>query len=229
MIKVFDDVLNPEELSSLSEGLNLYKNYVVCPHTDRMLEANFFKDSLNNIRPRAQCLKPSAGHDDLKYNANLKKIVDTLNEREKMHDSAHIGQWITKKHFPKAMDTLISKCPVELKGVEWWSYDSINVGSDKTIAVPMHVDYDGGLEMLTGEIVCPEVTYVFYDEVEEGLEGGELILYDTDKKTVLQKIEPKRNRLIVFSGGLPHEVLRFVGRRRSFIFLPWKERPREFI
>jgi len=232
MIKVFDNVLTSEELESFASDMNTFAGMIICPHTDRVLKCNVIEDSLNNLRPRAKCLKAGKWREkeDLKYNVKKTPIVDILNKRgTKMHDTAHFGQWLTKQHFPKGLQKIISKNPVDLKGVEWWSYDSINVGPDRNIAVPIHVDYDGGLEMLTGEMVCPEITYVFYDKVEEGLEGGELVIYDFDQKNVIDKIKAKENRLIVFSGGMPHEVLSFVGIRRSFVILPWKNRPREFL
>lgn len=228
MIKVFDDILTPEELENFASDMNTFAGMIVCPHTDKVLKCNLIQDSLNHLRPRAKCLKASAGSKN--YQINKNSISETLEKRgTKMHDTAHFGQWLTKQHFPKGLQKIISKNPVDLKGVEWWSYDSINVGSDRNIAVPIHIDYDGALEMLTGEMVCPEITYVFYDKVEEGLEGGELVIYDFDQKNVIDKIAAKENRLIVFSGGLPHEVLSFMGIRRSFVILPWKNRPREFM
>tara|TARA_R110000796_G_scaffold202973_3_gene319264 strand:- start:102 stop:779 length:678 start_codon:yes stop_codon:yes gene_type:complete len=225
MIKVFDNVLNSEELEAFTSDMNMLAGLIICPHTDRLLKSVVIEDSLNNLRPRANCLKADIG-----YNVNSDRIKHILNERDvKMHDAAHFGQWLTKRHFPKALHKIISKNPVDLKGVEWWGYDSIDVKVDGRIAVPIHVDYDGGLEMLTGEVVCPELTYVFYDMVDEDLEGGELVIYETNQNSIIDTIKPKNNRLIVFSGGMPHEVLGFNGHRRSFIILPWKNRPREFL
>ena len=68
-----------------------------------------------------------------------------------------------------------------------------------------------------------------YDKVDEDIEGGELVVFDIDNETIIETIKPRENRLIVFSGGSPHEVLRFTGNRRSFVILPWKNRPREFL
>lgn len=229
MIEIYDDVLTQTELENFATDMNALSGKIVCPHTDKILDCNFVQqDSLNHLRPRAKCLKVSSGAEN--YQIDNNSISEILKKRgTKMHDTAHFGQWITKQHFPKGLQKIISKASIELKGVEWWSYDSINVGADKKIAVPKHIDYDGGLEMLTGKIVCPEITYVYYDKVSKDLEGGELVVYDTDKETIIETIKPKENRLIIFSGGLPHEVLRFTGSRRSFVILPWKNRPREFL
>jgi len=225
MIKVFDNVLNLGELEAFASDMNMLAGVITCPHTDRLLKSIIIEDSLNNLRPRANCLKTG-----IDYNVNANEIKRILDERDvKMHDASHFGQWLTKRHFPESLQKIISKNPVELKGVEWWGYDSIDVKVDGKIAIPVHVDYDGGLEMLTGEVVCPELTYVFYDMVDEDLEGGDLVIYETDRNNIIDTIKPKSNRLIVFSGGLPHEVLSFNGRRRSYIILPWKNRPREFL
>lgn len=232
MIKVIDNVLTSVELENFASDMNVFAGCIICPHTDKLLKSKIIDNSLNDFRPRAKCLKADVKDDmvDLGYIGTDHEIKEVLDKRgTKMHDTAHFGQWITKKHFPVGLKKIISKASIELKGVEWWSYDSINVGEDKRIAVPKHIDYDGGLEMLTGEIVCPEITYVYYDKVGEDLRGGELVVYDTDNETIIETIKPKENRLIIFSGGLPHEVLRFTGSRRSFVILPWKNRPREFL
>ena len=235
MIKIFDDVLTPQELENFASDMNRFVGKIVCPHTDRVLNSKIIGDSLNKLRPRANCLMTEERKFPISNNLatsagprNAMKAV--LDQRgTKMHDTAHFGQWVTKKHFPVGLKKIISKAPVKLKGVEWWCYDSVNAGKDGAIAVPKHTDYDGGLEMLTGEVVCPEVTYIYYDRVDEDLKGGELVVYDTDNETIIETITPKENRLIIFSGGLPHEVLRFTGNRRSFVILPWKNRPREFL
>mgnify|MGYP003115176356 CR=1 FL=1 len=233
MIKVFDNVLEIEELESFNSDMKQYAGYIICPHTDKLLKSKFVDDSLNNLRPRAKCLQDYSVHEDLETGGYIDRnnsVGDILEKRgTEMDDTSHFGQWLTKRYFPVGLQKIISKVPVDLKGVEWWSYDSVNVGVDKRIAVPKHVDYDGGLEMLTGEIVCPEITYVFYDKVDEDIKGGELVVFDIDNETIVETIKPKKNRLIVFSGGTPHEVLRFTGDRRSFVILPWKNRPREFL
>ena len=33
---------------------------------------------------------------------------------------------------------------------------------------------------------------------------GDTILYEDDKKTVLTRVSPKKNRLLLFSGDIPH-------------------------
>lgn len=236
MIKTYDNVLTQNELKSFASDMHAYAGYIMCPHTDNALKSKFIKNSLNDLRPRSKCLLGSNIIDNLvdighAGNFNDAAISTTLEERGvEMDNPTSFGQWLTKQYFPASLQKIISKAPVDHKGVEWWSYDSENLGRGaKTIAVPKHIDFDGGLEMLTGEIVCPEITYIFYDKVDKDIKGGELVVYDTDSKTVLETIKPKENRLVVFSGGSLHEVLEFTGYRRSFVLLPWKNRPREFL
>lgn len=218
-------MLSDTDFKNLVPALNRLRGRVVCPHTDELLSCTYQNDTLNAHRPRSKCFV-----DTLTTNPGRSKLInDILNKRRSsaIHKNGQDGQWITKKHIPREMLSLINNYQVEYTGVEWWCYDSMNIEPEQHIAIPKHKDYDGGLEMLTGIQVYPECSYVYYHEIDI-IEGGMLQLYDDDGN-LIDSVHPVRNRLVVFPSNITHEVTAFTGVRRSFVMLPWKKRPREFL
>ncbi|MBD36291.1 MAG: hypothetical protein CL512_05935 [Actinobacteria bacterium] len=222
MIKVFEDILEPAPFESFVSDMNKLKGHIVCPHTDRLLRSKVsLEDSINKLRPRANCLIPKidSSHTDF---GRIQKILSKRKEAG-IHSSAHHGQWITKSHYPKSLLKIVSYAEIDHSGLEWWCYDSSVANGG--VQIPRHTDYDGGLEMLTGEKIHPDLTFIYYHEIKN-MNGGELIIYTKDET---RSFRPQQNSLVIFKGDLPHEVASFRGLRRSFVLLPWKNRPREFI
>lgn len=229
-ISLFDNVLCDTDFENLVPALNHLRGKIVCPHTDELLSCTYQNDTLNAHRPRSNCFVGSGSPLPITANAVRSNMLnDILNKRRSsaIHKNGQDGQWITKKHIPREMLNLINKHQVDYTGVEWWCYDSMNIEPGQHIAVPKHKDYDGGLEMLTGKQIYPVCSYVYYHEIDI-IEGGMLQLYD-DSDNLIESIQPVQNRLVVFPSNITHEVTMFTGVRRSFIILPWKNRPREFL
>jgi predicted 2-oxoglutarate/Fe(II)-dependent dioxygenase YbiX len=227
MIKIYDNVLTEEELKNFVSDINSFAGKIVCPHTDNLIDATWRGDTLNELRPNSQCMKGTyTGTKENKQKfRNSEKVKETLESR--IHEKGHLQQWITKKHFPKSLSKIASMYPCDFAGFEWWCYDSLNFGGHG-LAIARHIDCDAALLMLSGSVVYPDYTFLFYDDVDENLEGGDCIFYDKDDKE-MQRVKPVANRLVVFSGGMPHAVETFSGNRRSYVFLAWKNRPREFM
>ena len=227
MIKIFDDVLTPQELENFVSDMNQFAGKIVCPHTDVLLDAEWKEDTINNLRPNIQCMKGSyAGNKarEAKFK-NQEKIGKIIESR--IHERGHIQQWLTKKHFPRSLQKIADIFPCDFAGFEWWCYDSMHFGS-RDLAIDRHIDCDAALLMLTRKVVYPDYTFLFYDDVDKDLKGGECVFYGEDD-SIIETVEPAANRLVVFSGGIPHAVKMFTGNRRSYVFLAWKNRPREFM
>lgn len=68
-------------------------------------------------------------------------------------------------------------------------------------SVGRHVD--ATLGPANGSVI-PEAVAVLYLDVADDLRGGELTLWD--RETLVQTIEPRTNRFVMFAGRLGHEV-----------------------
>lgn len=269
-LKVFDNVLCDDEFSDLIPQLNAIRRMMPCPHTDELIERRVHRDlTLNVIRPRVNCYGPTnAGVIDLyedwvsKREENDLSIAHRIMEERdanRIHGSAHHGQWLTKKHLPATVKKIVSLADTEYAGVEWWCYDSKKyLKQDKDIGVVPHIDSDGGMMLLTGKRVPAKASVCFYSEVGE-LSGGDLRSFDVldenfhegsswyspklstctkrinknhehcDAVRISSTVSPKTNRAVVIPHGVLHEVTPFVGRRVCFVFLLWDKRPIEFI
>ena len=96
----------------------------------------------------------------------------------------------------------------ELKYYEAWTHEN-------TIPGGMHHDKDELLYM-EGELKFPLCSTVFYANVSKDIKGGRLLFEDG----VI--VEPRFNRLVIFSPGLLHGVEPFRGKRTSININPWK-------
>ena len=87
---------------------------------------------------------------------------------------------------------------------------------ENTIPGGMHYDKDE-LLYIEGELKFPLCSTVFYANVSDDIKGGKLLFEDG------VTIEPKFNRLVIFSPGLRHGVEPFRGKRTSININPWKD------
>ena len=90
-------------------------------------------------------------------------------------------------------------------GVECWAYFNKQIG--------LHIDMDECLLKKTGEVSTPLCSTVYYADIQN-LSGG---LLNIDNNT----IEPKTNRLVMFSSGAPHSVEPFTGTRTMLAVNFW--------
>ena len=264
-LQVFDDVLSSRELETMVSDLNKLANVIPCPHTGKLYPKTYddSSPSLNVLKPRVNCYKlgsqinASYGTVDLRdeaervqgeaYNKRVQGEVNRIlqeRQEDRIHNKAHHGQWLPKEHLPKSVKKILNLANIEYGGTEWWCYDSAKYPiEDKATGVGRHIDYDGGLAILTGRVQPCLTSVVFYNEVDESLEGGVLrsfkdgaehrLINETDRSvidsTVVSVVEPKPNRAVVIPYNVLHDVTAFTGRRTAFVFLLWNNRPIEFI
>tara|TARA_R110000796_G_scaffold241064_1_gene362347 strand:+ start:82 stop:840 length:759 start_codon:yes stop_codon:yes gene_type:complete len=252
-MKVIDNVLDAAEFEEFVDRLNYLKDYMPCPHTDKLLPKQFKIEghSIDLLRPRSNCfgdnfslsldhrnppeiLEPTDTTTVCEYIRPdiVKKLQHVVNNRiipARIHDKAHHGQWITKKHLPASLIKILSHADTDYNGVEWWCYDSKKSPMpDIMPRIPRHFDYDGGLEILTGEKQPAEASVVYYHQIKD-LSDGHLRFFEEGSDQVVATVEPKKNRLVVIPKGAQHDVTEFEGERVSFVFLLWKHRPVEFL
>ena len=82
-----------------------------------------------------------------------------------------------------------------------------------------HYDKDEQLAV-SGVLSYPLCSTIYYIEVEDGLEGGNLLIRDPDTAE-RHTVKPVTNRLVVFGPAVMHYVQEFTGRRHSFLCNPW--------
>ncbi len=87
--------------------------------------------------------------------------------------------------------------------------------------VPGHYDKDESL-WKRKIMKTPLCSMVFYHNVSNDIEGGELIIQEENRKK--HYIKPVTNRLVVFQRGLFHWVNDYEGHRHSILCNPW-DRP----
>ena len=117
------------------------------------------------------------------------------------------------KEAPELVKTIMDKANnyfdlSEMKYYEAWTHEN-------TIPGGMHYDKDE-LLYAEGELKFPLCSTVFYANVSDDIKGGKLLFEDG------VTIEPKFNRLVIFSPGLRHGVEPFRGKRTSININPWK-------
>ena len=118
------------------------------------------------------------------------------------------------KEAPELVKTIMDKANnyfdlSELKYYEAWTHEN-------TIPGGMHYDKDE-LLYIEGELKFPLCSTVFYPNVSKDIEGGRLLFHD---EGVI--VEPRFNRLVIFSPGLLHGVEPFRGKRTSININPWE-------
>ena len=119
------------------------------------------------------------------------------------------------KEAPELVKTIMDKANnyfdlSELKYYEAWTHEN-------TIPGGMHYDKDE-LLYAEGELKFPLCSTVFYANVSDDIKGGKLLFEDG------VTIEPKFNRLVIFSPGLRHGVEPFRGKRTSININPWEHK-----
>lgn len=92
-------------------------------------------------------------------------------------------------------------------GIELWVNNNTSVG--------WHYDKDEHTYVTTGRTRLADLSTVFYTHVD--IQEGGLFLHDGGS------VEPKPNRLIIFSKGMMHRVEPFVGTRWSVAANLWEE------
>ena len=117
------------------------------------------------------------------------------------------------KEAPELVKTIMDKANnyfdlSEMKDYEAWTHEN-------TIPGGMHYDKDE-LLYAEGELKFPLCSTVFYANVSDDIRGGKLLFEDG------VTIEPKFNRLVIFSPGLYHGVEPFRGKRTSININPWE-------
>lgn len=265
-LQVFDNVLSSQELETMIDDLNNLADVIPSPHTGELLPKKYddpSRPSLNVLKPRVNCyninsqVNSSYGLVDLREEAKEKNphtaeskerrdVEAILRERQedRIHGKAHHGQWLPKKHLPESIKKILNLANVEYGGTEWWCYDSAKYPiEDKGTGVGRHIDYDGGLAILTGKVQPCLASVVFYNEVDENLNGGALRSFKDNSgyilgpisepgvidNEVVSVVEPIPNRAVVIPHNVLHDVTAFTGRRTAFVFLLWHNRPIEFI
>lgn len=83
-------------------------------------------------------------------------------------------------------------------------------------SVDAHVDCSLRSYTLPLEPPCPGKVSVFYAQVPEGLEGGELLLTDSRGREV-GRVRPQPNMLVQFDGELLHRVTPFEGASEAIL------------
>ena len=123
-----------------------------------------------------------------------------------------INEFRSIEEAPELVKTIMDKANnyfdlSELKYYEAWTHEN-------TIPGGMHHDKD---ELLyrEGELKFPICSTVFYANVSKDIKGGRLLFEDG----VI--LEPRFNRLVIFSPGLLHGVEPFRGKRTSININPW--------
>jgi hypothetical protein len=96
----------------------------------------------------------------------------------------------------------------KMYGYEFWFNSSSVQGK------PWHKDYDINLFKNESKLEYPVCSIVYYLDVDK-CDGGTL---ETDTGF---KIEPKKNRIVIFKGDLNHRVTNFTGTRISLVINPW--------
>ena len=114
---------------------------------------------------------------------------------------------------PELVKTILGKANdyfdlSKVKYYEAWTHAN-------TIPGGMHYDKDEPL-FAEGKLKFPLCSTVFYANVSDDIRGGKLLFEDG------VTIEPKFNRLVIFSPGLYHGVEPFRGKRTSININPWK-------
>jgi hypothetical protein len=135
-------------------------------------------------------------------------------------------------------------CPLidanyEIEGFEYWTGKHtpgdglVEVGFDNvSYHLRHHFDKDEALWHESGKttIVCPIIGTVFYPDPQvDDIEGGELIMWDTQEVRVdvpYEIIRPKFNRLVIFDAFKLHAVYEVTKGVRSAIAINlWAQRP----
>ena len=119
------------------------------------------------------------------------------------------------KEAPELVKTIMDKANnyfdlSELKYYEAWTHEN-------TIPGGMHYDKDEPL-FAEGKLNFPLCSTVFYANVSDDIKGGKLLFEDG------VTIQPKFNRLVIFSPGLRHGVEPFRGKRTSININPWEHK-----
>ena len=119
------------------------------------------------------------------------------------------------KEAPELVKTIMDKANnyfdlSEMKYYEAWTHEN-------TIPGGMHYDKDE-LLYAEGELKFPLCSTVFYANVSDDIKGGKLLFEDG------VTIEPKFNRLVIFSPGLRHGVEPFRGKRTSININSWEHK-----
>ena len=125
-----------------------------------------------------------------------------------------INEFRSMQEAPELVKTIMDKANnyfdlSELKYYEAWTHEN-------TIPGGMHYDKDE-LLYVQGELNFPLCSTVFYANVSEDIKGGKLLFENG------VTVEPKFNRLVIFSPGLYHGVEGFRGKRTSININPWIE------
>ncbi|MFY0656352.1 MAG: 2OG-Fe(II) oxygenase [Neptunomonas phycophila] len=129
----------------------------------------------------------------------------------------------------------------EITGFEYWGWN-VFAGDN---GIPIHLDHDEYQQWSEGTVLTPRYLTIFYSDVSDDIEGGELYLYNkhhfadttffdqTDTpvherdKTPLGEptiLYPRKNRLIIAPGCYYHEVKPVTkGFRRSLNCNPWEK------
>lgn len=115
---------------------------------------------------------------------------------------------------PELVKTILGKANdyfdlSKVKYYEAWTHAN-------TIPGGMHYDKDEPL-FAEGKLKFPLCSTVFYANVSEDIKGGKLLFENG------VTVEPKFNRLVIFSPGLYHGVEGFRGKRTSININPWIE------
>ena len=128
---------------------------------------------------------------------------------------SNITEFKDIKEAPEVAKSILGKASnyfdlSEMKYYEAWTHEN-------TIPGGMHYDKDE-LLYAEGELKFPLCSTVFYPNVSKDIEGGRLLFHD---EGVI--VEPRFNRLVIFSPGLLHGVEPFRGKRTSININPWKD------
>ena len=126
---------------------------------------------------------------------------------------AFIQEFRSMKEAPELVKTILGKANEyfdlsKVKYYEAWTHEN-------TIPGGMHYDKDEPL-FAEGKLNFPLCSTVFYANVSDDIKGGKLLFEDG------VTIQPKFNRLVIFSPGLYHGVEPFRGKRTSININPWK-------
>ena len=127
---------------------------------------------------------------------------------------SNITEFKDIKEAPEMAKSILGKASnyfdlSEMKYYEAWTHEN-------TIPGGMHYDKDE-LLYVEGELKFPLCSTVFYANVSDDIKGGKLLFENG------VTVEPKFNRLVIFSPGLYHGVEPFRGKRTSININPWIE------
>ena len=128
---------------------------------------------------------------------------------------SNITEFKDIKEAPEMVKSILGKASnyfdlSEMNYYEAWTHEN-------TLPNGWHQDKDELLYKMELELKFPLCSTVFYANVSEDVQGGKLLF----ENGII--VEPKVNRLVIFSPGLYHGVEPFRGKRTSININPWIE------